>query len=153
MRPWFPYNCELCWNRRTEQMHPKSGNCHKLLVIFFSFGSPRFENHRRSVRQSNRLTTWARFIERKILISNRENIEIHYINLDVFSIGIELFAFNEPGSDGSNRVSYTSNPNKFRAATMDVVSMEWFCLVAADRSRALFCSIHFRSYSFYHVQL
>ena len=37
-----------------------------------------------------------RFIESKTLTSNRENIEIYYINLDVFSIGIELLAFNEP---------------------------------------------------------
>ena len=40
----------------------------------------------------------ARFIESKTLISNRENIEIYYINLDVFSIGIEFFALNELGS-------------------------------------------------------
>ena len=39
-----------------------------------------------------------RFIESKTFTSNRENIEIYYINLDVFSIGIELFAFNEPDS-------------------------------------------------------
>ena len=40
--------------------------------------------------------TRARFIESKILISNQENIEIYYINLDVFSIGNQCFAFNEP---------------------------------------------------------
>mgnify|MGYP000881986250 CR=1 FL=1 len=37
-------------------------------------------------------------MESKALISNRENIEIYYVNLNVFSIGIELFAFNELGS-------------------------------------------------------
>ena len=42
--------------------------------------------------------TRARFIESKILISNQENIEIYYINLDVFSIGNQYFAFNEPDS-------------------------------------------------------
>ena len=30
--------------------------------------------------------------------SESQKIEIDYVNLDVFSIGIELFAFNEPGS-------------------------------------------------------
>ena len=42
--------------------------------------------------------TRARFIESKTLISNQENIEIYYINLDVFSIGNQYFAFNEPDS-------------------------------------------------------
>jgi len=32
------------------------------------------------------------------LISNQENIEIYYINLDIFSIGNQYFAFNEPDS-------------------------------------------------------
>jgi len=40
----------------------------------------------------------ARFIESKTLISNQENIEIYYINFDVFSIGNQYFAFNEPDS-------------------------------------------------------
>ena len=40
---------------------------------------------------------FSQFIESKTLISNPENIKIYYINLDVYSIGIELFAFSEPG--------------------------------------------------------
>ena len=39
-----------------------------------------------------------RFIERKTLISNREKIEIYYINRNVFSIGNQCFAFDEPNS-------------------------------------------------------
>ena len=41
-----------------------------------------------------RTSIWVRFIESITLVSNRENIEIYYINLDVFSIGIEFFAFS-----------------------------------------------------------
>ena len=44
------------------------------------------------------LKTWVRFIESKTLISNRENIEVYVVNLDVFSIGNQCFAFNEPGA-------------------------------------------------------
>jgi len=40
-------------------------------------------------------TARVQFIESKTLISNRENSKIYYINLDVFSIGIQYFAFNE----------------------------------------------------------
>jgi len=37
----------------------------------------------------------AKFIESEKLNSNRDNIEVYVVNLDVFWIGIELFAFNE----------------------------------------------------------
>ena len=49
-----------------------------------------------------------RFIENKTLIFNRENIEIYYINLDVFSIGNQCFAFNEQGS-GTDKGSTVYN--------------------------------------------
>ena len=39
-----------------------------------------------------------RFIESEKLNSNRENIEVNAVNLDVFSIGYQCFAFNEPAS-------------------------------------------------------
>ena len=38
----------------------------------------------------------ARFIESEKLNSNRENIEVYGINLDVISIGNQCFAFKEP---------------------------------------------------------
>ena len=37
----------------------------------------------------------AQKVESKILISNRENIDVYVVNLDVFSIGNRRFAFNE----------------------------------------------------------
>ena len=37
----------------------------------------------------------ARFIEREKFNSNRENIEVHVVNLDVISIGTEYFLYNE----------------------------------------------------------
>ena len=45
---------------------------------------------------------WVRFIKSKILISNWENIKVYVVNLDVFLIGNQCFAFNEPGSGNSN---------------------------------------------------
>ena len=39
--------------------------------------------------------TRPQFIERKRLNFNRENIEVYVLNLDVFSIGNQCFAFNE----------------------------------------------------------
>ena len=45
---------------------------------------------------------WVRFIKSKILISNWENIKVYVVNLDVFLIGNQYFAFNEPGSGNSN---------------------------------------------------
>ena len=42
---------------------------------------------------------WAQFIESEKLNSNRENIEVYVVNLDVSSIGNQYFAFNELDSE------------------------------------------------------
>ena len=41
---------------------------------------------------------WVRFIESQKFNSNQENIAVYEVNLDIFSIAIDFFAFNEPGS-------------------------------------------------------
>ena len=41
---------------------------------------------------------WVRFIESE-QFNSRENIEVYEVNLDIFSIANDFFAFNEPGSE------------------------------------------------------
>ena len=42
---------------------------------------------------------WVWFIESEKFNSNRENIKVYEVNLDIFSIANDFFAFNEPASE------------------------------------------------------
>ena len=68
--------------------------------------------------------------------SNRENIEVYEVNIDVFSIGSQCFAFNEPASGSNlcrrlNRVLY----NGFLATTIVTTAERRSCLSWHDRRR------------------
>ena len=42
---------------------------------------------------------WIRLIESEKFNSNRENIKVYEVNLDIFSIANDFFIFNEPASE------------------------------------------------------
>ena len=58
-----------------------------------------------NVANTARLESWAQFIESEKLNSNRENIEVYVVNLDVFSIGNQCFTFNELDSEMFLRIA------------------------------------------------